>query len=541
MMLEKLSKRRVQDLIGNALFSDVSDFLENISNETEMLEMNKKTGQIKLLLSLGHNKALNKVSFWRGIYRLHDDAGKQELKRAGIDLSSSDREFVDACLSYTNHKYGLKHEPASEEKYERPAVAICRAPHVPFKVLKDFQTEIYWKILKHLSIPKSRFIVQMPTGSGKTRTAMEVIAHQLKMFPNQHILWLAHSKELVEQAASGFEEVWSHVGTHDVEVRIIDDDHDGLDNIASSATSVVISTLQSMRQYLKDTPQEFSKLTTTCSLLVVDEAHMSLAATYKDLIKNILKGGCLLMGLTATPGRNVDDDKDNKALAELYFQTPIRLECPEGGNVFSYLRKQGVMARTSMTIIKGSNEKLSAEEIKSFENSISIPQAVLNRLASEDRRNLEILVKILNLVEVNPNTKILLFACSVKHSRFLTSILKYKGIKASHVDGNTSNSVRTQILNDFKSGSINVLSNYSVLATGFDAPKTDVVFIARPTASIVLYSQIIGRGLRGPAIGGTEECKIINVKDNIEGLPDYNDIYDYFDDYYVEKNQIGLI
>ena len=75
-----------------------------------------------------------------------------------------------------------------------------------------------------------------------------------------------------------------------------------------------------------------------------------------------------------------------------------------------------------------------------------------------------------------------------------------------------------------------------MLATGFDAPKTDVVFIARPTDSIVLYSQIIGRGLRGPAIGGTEECLIINVADNIRGLPDFNEIYEHFDDYYIKKD-----
>ena len=84
-----------------------------------------------------------------------------------------------------------------------------------------------------------------------------------------------------------------------------------------------------------------------------------------------------------------------------------------------------------------------------------------------------------------------------------------------------------------KNSDLNILLNYGVLTTGFDAPKTDVVFIARPTASIVLYSQIIGRGLRGPNIGGTKECKIINVKDNIVGLPNYDKIYEYFDDYYV--------
>lgn len=61
-----------------------------------------------------------------------------------------------------------------------------------------------------------------------------------------------------------------------------------------------------------------------------------------------------------------------------------------------------------------------------------------------------------------------------------------------------------------------------------------MVCIARPTQSIVLYSQMIGRGLRGPAIGGTEKCTLINVRDNIKNLPNYQRIFDYFDDYWAE-------
>jgi superfamily II DNA or RNA helicase len=289
-----------------------------------------------------------------------------------------------------------------------------------------------------------------------------------------------------------------------------------------------------MRSYLDNSSEDFKNITESCSLLIIDEAHMSLAPTYEYLIKKVVSNGCLLMGLTATPGRNLDDDIDNQRLAELYFQTPVRLECPDGGNVFSYLRNIGVMANTSMNIIEGSNTELTNNEIESFQRKMAIPASVLKRLAAEEQRNLVIIYKILKLIELNANTKILLFACSVKHSKFLTSVLKYKGIKAAHVDGTTQNLARKGILADFKTGTTNVLLNYSVLATGFDAPKTDVVFVARPTGSIVLYSQIIGRGLRGPAIGGTEKCMIINVKDNIEGLPDYNEIYDYFDDYYVE-------
>jgi superfamily II DNA or RNA helicase len=70
------------------------------------------------------------------------------------------------------------------------------------------------------------------------------------------------------------------------------------------------------------------------------------------------------------------------------------------------------------------------------------------------------------------------------------------------------------------------------LTTGFDAPNTDVVFISRPTLSPVLYGQMIGRGLRGPAVGGTEKCSIIDVRDNLVGFGDDEQVYSKFDEFW---------
>ena len=105
-------------------------------------------------------------------------------------------------------------------------------------------------------------------------------------------------------------------------------------------------------------------------------------------------------------------------------------------------------------------------------------------------------------------------------------------IKAAHIDGDVSNNRRKKVINDFVNGEIQIICNYEILSTGFDAPKTDVVFISRPTFSIVLYAQMIGRGLRGPAIGGSKTCKIIDVKDNIQGYSNEDSVYDYFQEYF---------
>ena len=538
-MLDKLTKREIQHLIGAELYGDIEEFLEKLYlEESELFETNKKASQIKLLLSLSQNAKLYSPNFWRDCLSRSSPNEIRDLKAAGISSSLPNKQFVEECLKFEYHKYDLPYVEKTENERLRPAVKVTSAPISPFKTLKDFQTRIFWEITEHLKIPRSRFIVQMPTGSGKTRTAMEVVSHHFKSGQSKNVVWLAHSIDLVEQAAAGFEEVWEHLGTHDIEVRVVDGVRNGLDNLGKNS-ALVISTLQSMGAFLKSDPSAFEIFSKSCSLLVIDEAHMSLAPNYKVSIEKILRYGSQLMGLTATPGRNIKDQENNEALADLYFQTPVRLNCPDGGNVFAYLRKLDVMAKTSMHIIRGSHDTLTPREVEKLKENLSIPQSVMNRLASKDQRNLEIISKITELVKENTNRKIILFACSVKHSKFLAAILKFKGIKAAHVDGETSPLNRQKITTDFRSGQLNVLTNYGVLATGFDAPKTDVVFIARPTDSIVLYSQIIGRGLRGPAIGGTEECLIINVADNINGLPDYNDIYDYFDDYYVDRNNLG--
>ena len=77
-----------------------------------------------------------------------------------------------------------------------------------------------------------------------------------------------------------------------------------------------------------------------------------------------------------------------------------------------------------------------------------------------------------------------------------------------------------------------VIVNYGILTTGFDAPNVGAVIIARPTASIVLYSQMIGRGLRGPRVGGKAECNVLDVVDNIAGFGTEAEVYSYFSDYW---------
>ena len=81
-----------------------------------------------------------------------------------------------------------------------------------------------------------------------------------------------------------------------------------------------------------------------------------------------------------------------------------------------------------------------------------------------------------------------------------------------------------------------MLVNYGVLTTGFDAPNTNAVVITRPTTSLVLYSQMIGRGIRGPKMGGTKECIIVDIEDNIINLPSEQTAFNYFNSHWEITN-----
>ena len=158
-------------------------------------------------------------------------------------------------------------------------------------------------------------------------------------------------------------------------------------------------------------------------------------------------------------------------------------------------------------------------------------KAFLERMAVDQERNRIIIEKLWEIAEAGK--QVLLFAASVEQSRMLCAALLYKGYSASHIDGDTSKENRRSSIAKFRRGEIGVICNYGVLATGFDAPNIDVVFLARPTKSIVLYSQMLGRGMRGPAVGGTETFTLVDVIDNVTDYSsDLDDIYEYFEEYW---------
>lgn len=74
-----------------------------------------------------------------------------------------------------------------------------------------------------------------------------------------------------------------------------------------------------------------------------------------------------------------------------------------------------------------------------------------------------------------------------------------------------------------------VLVNYGILSTGFDVPDISAVVITRPTSSIVLYSQMLGRGMRGTAAGGSDHFIVLDIRDNNDNFGEVNEVYNHFE------------
>lgn len=432
-----------------------------------------------------------------------------------------------------NEKFRWKKDKTSNES-SNSGYLIFEKPTLVFKKLKEYQSGVFFKVENYLlNTPYSRCILQMPTGSGKTRTAMELVCSVMNQ-TGKDVLWLGNTEELCDQAYDSFLEVWHFLrqregaGVNHMKLK------SGVQTNNRIPTFHVAS-LQSLNLLDNDKKLfEYGIDVNKIELLVVDEAHISIAPTYKKAINNIIQKGSKLLGLTATPGRQLNSNlrkDENQELSDFYFNK--RFEIETGNELpIEYLRTRGILSNAKFVSVEGSNIEysLTNNEIENFKLSGKLPKNVITLLTNDDKRTSIIFDQLVQLLDMGK--KIIFFGTSIAHSEMITTLLTIKGYKAAHIDGN-SGKYRSKIIENFKKGNIQILCNFGVLSTGFDDPKIDVVFMARKTNSIVLYSQIIGRGLRGPVIGGTDTCEIFTVFDNILDLPSNNEIYSYFEEYFI--------
>lgn len=389
---------------------------------------------------------------------------------------------------------------------------------------------------------KNRVIVHMPTGSGKTRTTLEAVCDYIRFsgISNISIVWFAHSEELCEQAAEAFINLWKRLGSEEAQVVRMWGGSNIKEIIVNKPTFVVTS-FQTAYKLLKSKDDRrfevFTRIRSHCSLLIVDEAHQTTAITYQQAIELFSNHKTKIIGLTATPGRHHinSDPAESHALSVFYQRNKLDIVDDNGNTLedpMEFLTSKGVLSKiTRYQLNSGAKIELTESERRHIETLLDIPRSVLDKLGKDEKRTNLIATHALKLA-VEKKSPTIIFAPSKDNAVELASLIKLKGCNAAAITGETYSTDRSEAIAKFKSGDIPILVNFGVLTTGFDAPNIKAVIIARPTTSVVLYSQMVGRGIRGPLMGGTETCDLVDVVDNIKNMPSANQAFTYFNNLY---------
>ncbi|MDR1459852.1 MAG: DEAD/DEAH box helicase, partial [Bacteroidales bacterium] len=322
--------------------------------------------------------------------------------------------------------------------------------------LRPYQRDGIKKIFEAWSPEKSNLknvLFQMPTGTGKTTVFSEIV--RKATLKSKKVLIVVHRIELVEQ-------IVDRLAQFNVDAGIISGKL-----IPNPECDVQVATIQTLSR----------RTYPPADIVIIDECHHSKASTYKTLWD--VYPQARFLGVTATPARINGDG----------FEDLFEVLIPLGK--LSFFFENGYLVRIKHLV--GSIPDLSKVKQRMKDYDIEMLRNVM--LDNSIMANLiESYHKFAN------GKKTIVFAVDVKHSKEIVHRYQDAGIPAAHVDANTPKKERVDILNKFKAGEILVLSNVDIVSEGFDVPDCEAVQLARPTKSLVLYLQQVGRCMR-PAQG----------------------------------------
>ena len=419
---------------------------------------------------------------------------------------------------------GFSEDWAGDRKARRDPYIEVEGPY-SLPELHDYQRRIVQNVRTMIhsngTVGERRGMISMPTGSGKTRVAVQAVVEAIREDGFQGgILWVADRDELCEQAVEAWRQVWSSEGTQATQLRVSRMWSGQPPPKPTTDLHVIVATIQTLSAKNARQPETYEFLA-DFKLLVFDEAHRSVAPTFTSVMSELgltryrREQEPFLMGLTATPYRG-HDEVETARLVNRYSSNRLdtgafSTDNPEG--VIRELQTMRVLARADHAIIEGGGFSMSTDELRQSQQTPWLPQSVENRIALDSARTSRIIQAYFE--KVSPDWPTLIFATSVEHSQTIAALLTSKGVKARSVSASTDTASRRRIVDEFRAGEIKALVNYGIFREGFDAPKTRAIIVARPVYSPNLYFQMIGRGLRGVKNGGNDQCLILNVRDNI--------------------------
>lgn len=354
----------------------------------------------------------------------------------------------------------------SEEAQDQPLASVNVASQFG---LFSHQARALRKVEFFLNSEPHRALLHMPTGSGKTRTAMNVVANYLRNREKGVVVWLAHSEELCEQAADEFTKAWGALGIRDVTLTRYWGAYDA--DLRNIDDGVVIAGLKKAYSRLRTDDHQIRSLSAKNPLVVMDEAHQAIAPTYQLIINQLMRpqSDARLLGLSATPGRTWNDPKADRELSEFFAAQKVSLRVEGFQNPVAYLISRGYLAEPKFVEIESAtNLALSPDEQRRIQESFELPESVLERLAADEQRNLLVVHHAEQLLR--RHRRVILFAASVQQSDVLAGVLSARGVWAASITSK-SPAGRAESIAAFKDNDEQpkILCNFGVLTTGVSA------------------------------------------------------------------------
>jgi DNA repair protein RadD len=336
--------------------------------------------------------------------------------------------------------------------------------------LRPYQADAVQALRDSLAQGKRAPCLVMPTGSGKTHVAEAIIKGAREK--GNRALFMAPRRELIYQASEKLQRV-------QIEHSIIM----AGEPIRIDAPVQVACVPTLYRRAVADERIPLPQ----ADLVIVDEAHLSLARTAREIIAYYAGRGARVIGLTATPCRS--DGAGLGALFDDLIEGPTVAELTDQGHLVP--ARYFVGAAPDLEGVKIQAGDYNQKELGERVNEVTLIGDVVenwSRLAS-DRQTF-------------------VFAVNVAHSRNLCSQFQSLGVRAEHLDAKTDRDEREQILERLRTGRTQVLCNCEVMTYGVDFPPVSAIVLAKPTKSIARYFQMVGRGLR--TYPGKSDCLVLD-------------------------------
>ena len=392
----------------------------------------------------------------------------------------------------------------------------------PAYQLYPYQRQVLVDILHSLSMPERRVVAHLPTGAGKTRIASHAACRLLNRSddPKSLLVWLASSEELCEQAADELGRAWRHLGLRAAMVHRLWGKHSP--DLRTLESGFLVAGLAKIRAVAFSDHTVLAHLSQVTAGVVFDEAHQAIAATYSFITEQVCTSRPPLLGLTATPGRTADVTDDDHRLAQMFCRRKVSIDPQGHDSPVTFLIANRYLAKARFVPIRFRCQ----DQVPDPSPGVDYASRHLTRIGQNDARTRTIVELAFEAASRHPRT--IVFCPSVESAANCRALLHALGVSTDVVTAATSRDERRDAISAFKSDDPEpmVLFNYGVLTTGFDAPRTRCAIIARPTTSLVLYSQMAGRAMRGPRAGGNPMAEILTVADT--NLPGFGSVTEAF-------------